>query len=133
MDSFPLVAEQIADGQRLVERLVQSGFPVAAACWAMTPDDGQWYLYLVSPAVDAKGPLSAYGRILSVVRELEEPTFGVEPMQVKLIGPSEPLGRGLVEFNEQSGTKKPTRHPGGRIGDATVEAAYIYPPLVATE
>ena len=126
MDTFPLVAEQIADGQRLVDRLVQGGFPVTAACWAMTSYDGQWYLYLVSPAVDAEGP-EPYGRVLPVVHELEQPTFGVEPLQVKLIGPSDPLGRGLTELQKQSRTKKPTRYPGGRIGDVTVEGAYIYP------
>ena len=55
MDQVTLVATQIEDGRRLIERLVQEGFAVTASCWARTADDGQWYLYIASPAVRERG------------------------------------------------------------------------------
>ena len=53
---------EIEDGRKLIATLEQKGFPVVAACWVKTVEDPQWFLYLASPVVDARGELRGYGQ-----------------------------------------------------------------------
>src|SRR5262245_16559585 len=98
MDQSTLVTEHIEDGRRLVERLIQEGIGVTAACWLKTEDDGEWSLYIASPLVDEKGRRNPYGPVYSVMRQLPQP-FWVHPFDVKLISPKSPIARMVLDLH----------------------------------
>jgi hypothetical protein len=125
MDQVPLVTEQLADGQRLVEELARQGFSVTSAGWAKTSDDGQWYLYLVSPTVDDAGIRKAYGRVYPVIQQMQKDGLGIDPFEVKLLSPADPLAKALADWHGCSPRKTPTRYGGGRLGDVNIDGAYI--------
>ncbi len=129
MDQVTLVREQIDDGQRLVEELLRQGFPVTAACWVKGSEDSQWYLYLVSPTVDDEGITQAYGRVHPVVRQMQKKGCGIDPFEIKLISPTDSLAEAVANLQRRSSQKSPTRYGGSRLGELSIEGAYIYPPL----
>src|SRR5437870_794508 len=87
MDTESLVESLVDDGQKLVEEVSQCGLPVAAAFWLMASEDARWYFYIVSPVVDDEGLAQAYRRLHPLVRRMREP-LGIDPREIKLIGPS---------------------------------------------
>lgn len=130
MDQIPLVTEQIESGRKLVERLTANGVPITTAGWVKESDRWQWYLYLVTPLVDEEGDtLPAYRRILAVLRSGPQPSE-IDPFHIKAIGPSEPVGRAILDAQRHGG--RPWGGYGGSsLGGVSVDAAYFYPPLVA--
>src|SRR4051812_11137260 len=72
VDTIALVDEMIGDGRRLIHRLVREGIPVTAACWIKPVEPDRWSLYIATPLLE-KGPLRAYGEVLSVLRSLGSP------------------------------------------------------------
>jgi hypothetical protein len=129
MVQVALVREQIDDGQRLVAELLRQGFPVTAACWVKGSEDSQWYLYLVSSAVDDEGITKAYRRVHPVVRQMQQKAFWIDPFEVKLISPTDSLAEAVSVWLRRSAGKPPTRYGGTRLGELDIEGAYIYPPL----
>jgi hypothetical protein len=132
MDQVALVTEQIQDGRRLVERLVQEGFCVTAACWLKTHDDGQWFLYIASPLVD-EDPIKAYRRVHTLVRQMPHP-FWVEPFDVKLVSPSSPVAKAALDVARRYPAKNGIHHYAHsrpEQSDIGTEEAYIYPAPVA--
>lgn len=124
--------EQIDGGEKLVRQLAASGFPVSAALWAKAEGDGQLYLYVATPEVDDRDPRIAYGQLAAARQAVEgswsHPLERVERYSVKLIPPSHPLARAVLdEYRRYPGTL-PTRRGGSRLGTVDVEGAYIYPP-----
>jgi hypothetical protein len=130
MDQLTLVANQITDGQRLAEKLAQNGFEVTAAGWIRTTEDGQWFLYLVSPVVDEKGPLGAYRRVNALLRQMPQP-FSVHSLDVKLIGPTEPIAEGIQDMHRRYPAKSPIHLGETQLNGVSIDGAYIYPPLTA--
>jgi hypothetical protein len=120
-----LVETQINDGQRLVEELVRDGFDVAAAFW-LKAYDSDWYLYVVSPVVEAEGIANAYRRVNAVLRRMPAP-FRVDPFDVKLVGPADKLAQAVLNAQRRSPSKTPVRSGGASLGDLSVEEAYLYP------
>jgi hypothetical protein len=132
MAQIALVEKQIVDGQKFVEQLAQSGFEVTGAGWVQTWDDSQWYLYIASPIVDARGRLKAYHAALIVLDQMPQP-FGVEFVEFKLIETTHPIAQAIQEMYQRNPRMTPYRSTGGRLGEVTIEGAYIYPPLSAPE
>jgi hypothetical protein len=128
VDQIPLVEQQIADGKRFVERLLQEGFPVTAACWVKESDGRRWYLYLISPFVDARGALEAYRRILPVAQQMPQP-FEVNPLEIKAIETKEPVGKAVIRLHKRYGGRHPSRFPEPLLGDRAVDGVYLYPPI----
>jgi hypothetical protein len=127
MDPIPLVAEQIEDGRKLVARLMQEGFPVTAACWVKESDGGLWYLYLVSPVVDSRGPREGYRRVHAVIRQM--PPFQTDRMEVKLIGPTEAVAKAITSIRDRSSGRGGTWYDGSSLGMLPIDTAYLYAPL----
>lgn len=129
MDQIPLVNEQIEAGRKLVERLTANGVPITAAGWVKESDLWQWYLYLVTPLVgEDRGRTPAYRRILAVFPGGPEPSE-IDPFQIKVVGPSEPVGRAILDAQRQG---RPWSGSGiTSLGGLSVDAVYVYPPLVA--
>ncbi len=128
MAQATLVEMQIQDGHRLLERLTQEGVVVAAAAWVRETESGDWYLYLATPLVGEDGAtLPAYRRVNALIREMEKDGFGMDPFEIKVIGPHDPIANDIVAHRGNRPPKYLTRFQGHRLGELAVEEAFIYP------
>lgn len=130
MDPIALVTEQIEAGRKTVEFLTEMGVPIEAAAWVKASDRWRWYLYLVTPLVgegDATTP--AYHRINTVLRAGPQPPE-VGLFQIKVVGPSEPMGRAILE-SPREGVRQWGVTGGGSLGGVSIDGAYFYPLRVA--
>ncbi len=125
MDNVTLVESQIEDGQKLIAELEQQGFPVTAVFWLKTIDDPQWFLYLAASVVDKRRGVKPYGRIQAIVRQMPQP-FWIDPLDVKLIGTTEPLTEAILEMLRRYPGKRPVHYTGDHLGDVSIDGAYIY-------
>lgn len=129
MDQIPLVNDQIEAGRKVVQRLQANGIPILAAGWVKESDLWDWYLYLVTPLVDEDGAKTrAYRRIFPAIRSGPQPPE-VDPFRVKAVGPAEPKGRAILDAQRQG--RRPWEFGGGSLGGVSVDAVYLYPPIVA--
>jgi hypothetical protein len=128
VDTTTLVDELIEDGRKIVEQLPQDGFEVTAAFWLKAAEDGQWYFYIVSPVAESERLSDAYRRLHTLVRRMPQP-LRIDPLEVKLIGPSNPIAKDVLAIhNRASGAKvSPIRWGGKQLGNVSVEEAYLYP------
>jgi hypothetical protein len=128
VDQIALVEEQIRDGQKLVEQLNGEGVPVSAAAWVKESEGGQWYLYLVTSLVREDGATKpAYRRVTGVIRRLQGDGLWIDPFEVKVIGPTDPVGEAIVEAQQRYPGRMATRYAGASLGGLSIEGAYIYP------
>jgi len=131
VDQATLVRERITSGEKLIARLRERGLDITAACWAKTADDGQWYLYLVSPRVDTDGRSAVYETVLETLAKMDtewaNPFERIGPLDVKVLRPSQPLAWGLLEHYQRFPDTSPTWHSGSVLGTVYIEGAYIYP------
>jgi hypothetical protein len=126
-----LVRELIDDGQRLLERLPQEGFEVTAGFWMRLAEDGEWLFYVASPTVERDGLSAAYRRLHTIIRSMSQP-FGIDPLEVKLIGETNPITKDVLAIlSRAAGPKVCAINWGGkRLGSTCLEGAYLYPVLV---
>jgi hypothetical protein len=131
MDPNTLVENLLEDGWRLVEELAQRGFEVIAACWLQTSDDGKWSFYIVSPVVEAEGSIQAYRKLHPLLYSTPQP-FAIQPLKIKLIGPSDPIARDVLAALARAGgpQRGPIRWRGTWLGNLSIEGAYLYLPPV---
>ncbi len=129
MDQSPLVEMQIDDGRKIIEKLRESGFEVRAAWWMMTSEEGQWFLYVASKEVDDLGIAAAYRKVLSVMRSLGQ--LQVDRFELKLVGHENPITRDVLAILSRHGGQVATRYGEKRLGNVSIEGAYLYRPPVA--
>ena len=130
MDQTTLVGNQIGDGEKLVKELVRNRFDVTAAFWAKTSEEGSWFLYIVSKAVDELGLRKAYRLLNDIVGKT--PDLGLSPLNVKLIGVSNPIAKDALDAQRHLSSwssKVLNRYSGSRLGDVYVDETYLYPPV----
>ena len=72
MDRASVVREQLDGGERLIRRLVASGFNLAGGLWTQAEGDGQVYLYLITPEVEGRDPRIAYGKLAATQKAIEQ-------------------------------------------------------------
>ena len=132
MDQVPLVMAQIDHGQKLLSRLTEVGFPVLAAGWIKTDEDSKWYLYLVSPFVEQEGIRRAYRVVHTVIRQMPDEPFRIDPFDVKLVGPSESIAKALVDMQCRHPGRMPSSYGGPGLPGRSIEGAYCYPPMTAS-
>jgi hypothetical protein len=65
------------------------------------------------------------------MRAAPEPLLA-DPFQKKVFGPSEPVGRALLDFQRRHAGRLPKWYDGTSLGGVSIEAAYIYPPKTLT-
>src|SRR5438552_3683969 len=127
MAQIPLVELQIQGGQRLVNRLARESVPLTAAFWALEAESGEWYLYLATPLVtEADSTELAYRRVLPIIREMQKEGIGIESVNVKAIGPHDPIARDVLATRDRHPTRTAKWFRGARLGDLAVDVAYIY-------
>jgi hypothetical protein len=74
------------------------------------------------------GKKAAYHRVNEVIRVLQDEGFGMDPFAKKVIAPHNSITRDLVAHRGGGPGGPPVPFRGRRLGDLTVEEAYIYPP-----
>ena len=129
-----LVENWIDDGRKLIEELVQRGFEVTAGCWVYPSEARRWRFYIISPLVDTVGFREAAGR-LHAVEWAMPPTYSIETLTTRLIGPSDPIARDLFRLQG-----RPTRTiagfvrlPSMIVDHQSIDDAYYYAiPAVAS-
>ena len=101
---------------------------MTAAFWLKASWNGKWYFYVVSPVADAEGIGPAYERLHPLVRAGSD-SFGIDPLEIRLIGPNNPMARDVLAALAQA--RGPRDHPirwrGTILADLSVEEAYLYP------
>lgn len=130
MDQELLVELQLEAGQKLIAQLVQDGFPVTAACWAQTDDDGQWFLYIATPRVAGGRTAQAYRQVRTALDSLS--VASLRPFDVKVIGEDDPFAQGLrviltAVAKRNPRIRTPFRWGGEVFGVSTSEDLYVYP------
>jgi hypothetical protein len=128
MAQTTLVEIQVRDGQRLIDLLGRNGVDITAAAWIHEGESGDWYLYLATPLVSENGDtLPAYRRLNEVYRSMRDEELGVDQFEVKMIGPHDPIAEDIAKNRSPRPGKSPRRFTGGRLGELSVEQAWIYP------
>lgn len=126
MDAIALVADQIDDGRRLLDRLDDDGLDIRAACWVKPSDEGRWWLYIATPAVDELGAIAAYRRVFTVLRSLND--ISVVDSDIKLVGIDHPVAQDVHFFQQRFPGRKLAPPQFQLLGTIPIEEAYIYPP-----
>jgi hypothetical protein len=126
MDTETLVENQIDDGQRLIDQLTREEFEVLVAFWLKTSEEGAWQLYIASPSVDMDKLGEAYRKVYASLKRLEQ--SWVTPSDLKLLNGTNPVAQDALRVRERYPGRIPTRLHGKRLGNISIEEAYIYPP-----
>ena len=115
-------------GLRLPSRLKTVGLVLRARLWLDASEDDRWYFYVVSPLVDSEGPAQAYRRLHPLVRAMAQP-FRIDALTIKLIGPGDPLAKDVTAIHKRAPGPRvsPIRFGGRRMGNVSIEGAYLYP------
>jgi hypothetical protein len=127
VDKIPLVESQINEGKRLAEKLAEEGFPVTAALWLTTDEDGQWYFYIVSPLVETSGA-KAYRRFNEILRQMSPPS-DLSMFDYKLVGSNNSVAQFAREAGRRRGDKGGFYFEGGgvQLPGRSIEGVYLYP------
>ena len=125
MDRGPLVEMQIDDGAKIVEAIREGGFDAPAAWWMKASEEGEWFLYIASRVVDDRGIAAAYRLAHSLIRPLG--TLWVEWSDVKLVSPENPVAKDVLAIVAKYNDRMATRYGGKRLGNVSIDGAYIYP------
>jgi hypothetical protein len=129
MDQGTLVEKQVDDGARVIAKLRESGFDVAAAWWMKSSDEGQWFLYIASKDVGDRGIKAAYHTIHTTMGTLGP--LWVDRFEVKLVEPQNPIAQDVLGIMARYPDRTPTRYGGRKLGNVAIDDSYIYPPSVA--
>lgn len=120
------VGDLIEEGERLVKRLEEKGFPISAAFWRFMDEEKLWRLAIVSPFVGREGPLKTYAYVREAVDELGNAVhFGLGDISV--MSPSWSQFRDLQRIIEGAGVGRvlASGDPAG-TQSVVLEDFYIY-------
>lgn len=123
MDQGTLVELQIDGGKALVESLRDSGFDVTVSGSTKSTEEGDWSLYIASKDVDNRGLAQAYGSVYAAIQA--NPEFGIDPFDVKLIDPLNPIALDLLAILGPASARIATRSRRPKLGQS-VDETYVY-------
>jgi len=128
MDTITLGTERIDDADRLIKQLPQAELEAMAAFWLKSTENDKWYFYLVSPVAETTALPQAYGRLHTLIRQMPPP-FSIDPLEVRLIGPTNPIARDVLDILRRIPGPQPCpiRWGGIRLGNVSIDGAYLYP------
>lgn len=124
MGQGTLVETQIDGGKALVETLRNGGFDVAVSGWTKSSEEGDWYLYIATREVDDRGLGDAYQTIYTTIQS--HPELAIDPFDVKLIGPQNPIAKDLLDIRGTGAAPLATRSRRPKLGHMSVEETYVY-------
>jgi hypothetical protein len=120
-----LVENKIEDGQRLINQLIRDEIEVSVGFWVRTSEEGVWHLYIASPSINPEKLGEAYRKVYASLNKLSD--CWVMPSDLKLINGANPVARAAVAVRDRSPGRSPTRYHGKRLGNLSIEEAYLYP------
>jgi hypothetical protein len=127
MDTELLVDSRIDDGLRFVTQLGRDAFEVVLAFWVRTSEEGSWYLYLASPAVDAERIGDAYRIAYASLNKLPDSSLSLS--DIRLVHPDHPIAQDVREIlRRYPPGRMPTRSRCPTLGGLAIDEVYIYPP-----
>lgn len=132
MDPTLLVSRERADrAGQLLARLRADGLQTLGAVWAQAEGDGQPYLYIITSNVDSEGLIAANLRLGNTLRVFQkgvsDPYSLLDPYEIKLIRPSDPLAREILDLYQRFPDNRPTFSYGSHLTPNHLEPAYVYP------
>jgi hypothetical protein len=120
-----LVDDQVDEGKSLITGLVDDGFDVSVAFWVKTSEEGFWFLYIGSTSMRTMSLADAYRAVYGVIRRI--PSTRLSLSNVKLVDPDNPIAKSAREIRDRYPARLPSRYHGRRLGNMTIEEAYLYP------
>jgi len=129
MDTGTLVEDQIDLGKKLIDMLAETGFDVTAAFWVKASEEGSWFLYIASEAVDRLGLAAAYREVYRVFKSA--PYEWDLLSEMKLTGKDNPITRDVLEIRNRFANRMATRSRRPQLGNLAIDEVYIYPPSEA--
>ncbi|MHB1422187.1 MAG: hypothetical protein ACYC3I_03105 [Gemmataceae bacterium] len=131
MDQTALVEEQIDEGRKLINQLLEDGFDVTAAAWVKPTESNEWLLYIVSKVVEKETLSAAYQALHPALQRLGMPWLLLS--SIKLIGTSNPIALDILDIQRHFAARIPTRSRRPRLGEMAVDETYVYPVPVRPE
>lgn len=125
MDTELLVDDRIDDGAKLIAELVRDGFDVSVAFWVKSSEEGLWDLYIGSSALEARQIGDAARRVYACLNSI--PDSSIEFSDIRLVPASSSAAQDAIAIRDKRATRIATRFHGTRLGDLSLEEAYIYP------
>src|SRR5262245_24304406 len=119
-----LVDRDIEDGKRIVDLLVRSGEKVPVALWLFDAERGAWQLVLAVPQM-ARSPQEAYNFLQNVLKDMGK-SVQLTLQDITLISPDADLTKSLLKEKKSARALADQFLSGTRIGDAFLDAAYLY-------
>jgi hypothetical protein len=107
-------------GEKILESLDAAKFPISAAIWILTEEDG-WQFVIGTPLYETGGPSEAYRKLIAALRK-DDPE-SMDFRDVRLMGNRNPFIRELRALFE--GKVKGTRLDGHQIGGIELEDAVV--------
>jgi len=124
MDTELLVEDRIADGEKFIAELIRDGFDVTVALWAKTSEEGLWFLYVGSSSVQAGNIGVSYRRAYECLSRV--PSASIRLSEIKLVAATNPIAEEAIAVRDRYPARLPTRFQGTRLGNLSIEEAYIY-------
>ena len=87
MGSAVLVKDEREAGWDLLDELRRAEFPMDGAFWEYLPDADAWRLFIVTPIVDARGPIAGYTLLQTHLEQMRAGMDGFSVANISLIGP----------------------------------------------
>jgi hypothetical protein len=124
MDQATLVANQIDDVPRLIDRIKEDNIDVKAVYWLYTSESDLWYLYIATDLVDQIGITEAYKKVLKAMKQL--PNLRIERFRLKLVSPADKVASAIVGFARMRRGPSPTEIQSSTLGGMHIEHAFVY-------
>ena len=100
---------------------------MTAAFWVRTGEEGLWYLYISSDAIDPVKIGDAYGTVYASLYKLPDPWLSLSDL--KLVPTANPIARAAIAIRDRYRGRIPLRFHGNHLGALSIEEAYIYPSM----
>lgn len=128
MDKGLLVREQTEGGQKLIDQLVRSGFPLRMAFWRKEDDDTRWHLYLITPLVEERGSFEAYRQVQAAVDSCSwpDPAEMIDTSMVMALEPTYPLAKLVGFYARGAAGRFNTWVRAEWVRDGAISGTYIY-------
>lgn len=125
MGQVVLVDKGIAEGQRLIDALKASNFPLDAALWRYKSEPEQWRLILATPVYDRQGQFNAIFEIISVFRQIT-PELKIDIEDISVVSAKDRLIQSLRELQRPGIDLSEMRLRDTPVYNGLLEDSYIY-------
>ena len=123
MDTSPLVIDEIEAGKAFIERM-NAVAPVTAALWLKTSEEGSRDLYVALEGYTQEMFKEMFSETRRIVEEMED--HYLSPLQVNIIGTSDPIARAITEFYDRYPKRSPARYSGYSLNGVPFVDTYVY-------